>query len=216
MKILAYRGFLNSFPENTMTAFERTAQSGADGFLCDVQMLVDGTCIVHRDAKLGRCEKENGHIYDYRAENFKNIDVGESFSEEYKGEKIPLFEDVVSFAKQNNLFMGIEICHDSKPDYCFINEECPDKILNIIEKYNMKKNCFITSFNHSILLDIKNCGKGFETYITFLTDQNIDIAGYTKDYGFNGVHCHINYVTNEFIKKLKENNLSLSVLYGIT
>ena len=41
MKRLAHRGYSDLFPENTMSAFEKAANSSFEGIETDVQMTVD-------------------------------------------------------------------------------------------------------------------------------------------------------------------------------
>lgn len=210
---MAYRGFLNTYPENTMVAFESAIKEKAEGIHCDVAVLFDGTCIVHRDVPLGRCEDKKGHIYDYRRDTFQSFSVGEVFSDKYADERIPFFEDVVKLAKNNGIILGVEITYDARPDICFVNDVITP-VMEILEKYDMKNSCYITSFNHIMLKEIKEKYPNYKTLITFLSDHNLDITEYTLQNCFDGVHCHINYISEKFAKKLKENNLFLS-LYGI-
>ena len=79
-KVMAYRGFRASYPENTMTAVKEVCKTDVFGIHVDVQVLLDKTVVVHRDVPLGRCENKEGHIYDYRKENFQSFSVGEKFS----------------------------------------------------------------------------------------------------------------------------------------
>lgn len=42
MKNFAHRGFSGKYPENTMLAFKKALEAGADGIELDVQMTKDG------------------------------------------------------------------------------------------------------------------------------------------------------------------------------
>jgi len=214
--LMAYRGFKNEYPENTMAAVNAACKADVDGVHIDVQMLLDKTVIVHRDVPLGRCENKDGHIYNYRADNFQSFSVGEKFSEEYVSERIPLMEDVVREVKESGKFLGVEISYDARPDFCFKND-CVNQIMGIIEKYDMLDKCYITSYNHIMLKEIKEKYPDTKVFITFMTEHthNLDIVDYVLNYGFDGVHCHLSYVTDEFIKRLHNNGLKISV-YGIS
>ena len=45
-KIFAHRGASGQFPENTMLAFEKGIEAGADGIELDVQLTKDGRIVV--------------------------------------------------------------------------------------------------------------------------------------------------------------------------
>jgi glycerophosphoryl diester phosphodiesterase len=52
-KIIAHRGDVSTFPENTLEAFEAARSSGADGIELDVHSTSDGVLVVHHDYYLG-------------------------------------------------------------------------------------------------------------------------------------------------------------------
>ena len=49
MKNFAHRGFSGKYPENTMLAFKKALEAGADGIELDVQMTKDGQVVVIHD-----------------------------------------------------------------------------------------------------------------------------------------------------------------------
>lgn len=51
---VAHRGAKREFPENTLPAFERALERGADAIELDVHTTADGVVVVHHDAALGR------------------------------------------------------------------------------------------------------------------------------------------------------------------
>ena len=46
MKNFAHRGFSGKYPENTMLAFRKALECGADGIEMDVQLTKDGEIVV--------------------------------------------------------------------------------------------------------------------------------------------------------------------------
>ena len=54
MKNFAHRGFSGQYPENTMLAFKKAWEAGADGIELDVQMTKDGQVVVIHDENLLR------------------------------------------------------------------------------------------------------------------------------------------------------------------
>ena len=51
---IAHRGFSSRYPENTLLAFERALDLGADGAEFDVQLSKDGVPVVFHDESLQR------------------------------------------------------------------------------------------------------------------------------------------------------------------
>jgi glycerophosphoryl diester phosphodiesterase len=49
MEYIAHRGLHDVFPENTLDAFHRAADSGFDAVELDVHATADGVCVVHHD-----------------------------------------------------------------------------------------------------------------------------------------------------------------------
>lgn len=48
-KNFAHRGFSGKYPENTMLAFEKAVEIGADGVELDVQLKKDGEVVIIHD-----------------------------------------------------------------------------------------------------------------------------------------------------------------------
>ncbi|MBN2781577.1 MAG: hypothetical protein JXR21_06405, partial [Candidatus Marinimicrobia bacterium] len=53
-RIIAHRGFSSAAPENTLTAFKKAIESGADYFELDVHQSRDGKLVVIHDGTVDR------------------------------------------------------------------------------------------------------------------------------------------------------------------
>ena len=65
MKIYAHRGYSGRYPENTMLAFQKAAETGCDGMELDVQLTKDGTVVVIHDEAVDRTTDGTGLVKDY-------------------------------------------------------------------------------------------------------------------------------------------------------
>ena len=64
MQNFAHRGFSGKYPENTMLAFKKALEAGADGIELDVQMTKDGQVVVIHDEKVDSTTNGNsGRIF---------------------------------------------------------------------------------------------------------------------------------------------------------
>ena len=68
MKIYAHRGYSGRYPENTMLAFQKAAETGCDGMELDVQLTKDGTVVVIHDEAVDRTTDGTGLVKDYTFE----------------------------------------------------------------------------------------------------------------------------------------------------
>ena len=65
---LAHRGFSGKYPENTMIAFQKAFEVGADGIELDVQLTNDGTVVIFHDDTLERLTSSKGQLTNYTLE----------------------------------------------------------------------------------------------------------------------------------------------------
>jgi glycerophosphoryl diester phosphodiesterase len=102
--IIAHRGASRERPENTLAAFARAVELGADGVELDVHRSVDGVLVVHHDARLA----------DGRAiATLAWPDLG---AIRVRGEPLPRLESVFE-AADGRLRVHVELKgHDTAPD----------------------------------------------------------------------------------------------------
>ena len=85
--VLAHRGASEECPENTLPAFERAVQLGADGVELDVQ-LCEGELVVIHDEKLERTTDGRGTVAGTPLEVLRRLDAGD-------GARVPLLAEVL-------------------------------------------------------------------------------------------------------------------------
>ncbi len=74
--VFAHRGGRALAPENTIVAFDRGLQAGADGLELDVHLSRDGVPVVHHDDHLDRCTDRAGRIETFTAADLAATDAG--------------------------------------------------------------------------------------------------------------------------------------------
>ncbi|WP_188456416.1 glycerophosphodiester phosphodiesterase [Virgibacillus oceani] len=142
---IAHRGASGHAPENTMAAFQKAFEMKADYIEIDVQLSKDGEMVIIHDTTLDRTTNGTGSVGDYTLEELKQLDAGSWFSEEYAGEKIPTFEEVIDAFRGK---IGILIELKSPELYPGVEE----KVADALRERNMDKpknnKIIIQSFNH--------------------------------------------------------------------
>ena len=106
MILQAHRGDSKRFPENTMAAFEAAFNEGYGIIELDMKFTRDNKCVILHDFTLARTArlldgsplKNDIKICDIDFDDLSSYDFGLYMSEQFKGEKIPTLESVLSFA----------------------------------------------------------------------------------------------------------------------
>lgn len=78
---IAHRGFKGKYPENTMLAFEKAIEAGADGIEFDLHLSKDGELVIIHDESLERttdgkslvCEKTLEELQKLNAQNYIQV-----------------------------------------------------------------------------------------------------------------------------------------------
>lgn len=112
----AHKGVSTENPENTMPAFIAAARQGYEIIELDVRVTKDQKFVLLHDTTINRTARyKNGdiipnsiNISDITYEDSLNYDFGIWFSRKFEGTPLPLFEDVLKFAKQNNIKLKID------------------------------------------------------------------------------------------------------------
>lgn len=153
--ITGHRGASKNYPENTMSAFIKAKELGADWIELDVQQTSDGKIIVIHDLNFGRTTGVYKNTWKMTYEEVKKLNAGKYLG--FKYERIPLFEDVIKWAKKNNIKLNIEL----KPNMFQTNLEI--KVIDIIKKLNYQDNCVVTSQVYNSIAKVKEYDNDIET-----------------------------------------------------
>lgn len=86
-RVWAHRGASLAAPENTMLAFDKAREAGADGVELDVRLDGEGNVVVFHDSALERLTGEPGRMEACSAARRETLRVG--------GERIPLLAEVL-------------------------------------------------------------------------------------------------------------------------
>ena len=92
--IIAHRGDLSTAPENTLSAFQRAWDNGADGVELDVRVTRDGQLVVFHDRSLERTSNGRGPVSNSTLAEIRSLDVGSWFDPAFKGETAPTLDEV--------------------------------------------------------------------------------------------------------------------------
>ena len=207
MKIIAHRGFSGVYPENTMLAFRKAIEIGADGIELDVHLSKDGQVMIIHDEALKRTTGLDGVISDYTRAELEKISAGKTKNDEFGFTPIPSLEEYLAFmAEHKDKFTNIEL--KTAPVYY---PEIEEKTLELVRKFNLEKNIIYSSFNWLSIERMQRLGTISETGLLFSGMKLYNQAHIIKSLGINYFHPDFNDLTDEIVKSYLDNKVGLNV-----
>ncbi len=138
--VFAHRGASARAPENTLAAFELALAEGADAIELDAKLTADGHVVVFHDPTLERTTNGTGQLAPRTLEQLRALDAGSSFSERFRGEKIPLLEEVFD-AVGKKLFINVELTNYRTPFDDLVRQVC-----ELVKKCRLEEYVIFSSF----------------------------------------------------------------------
>jgi glycerophosphoryl diester phosphodiesterase len=111
--VIAHRGASGHSPENTLAAFERAVQLGAGFIETDLHLTRDAQFVAIHDATLERTTNGRGAVRDFTLAELRRLDAGMWFDREYMGQRIPTLDEVLEFARKNDVIFYLEVKYDA-------------------------------------------------------------------------------------------------------
>ena len=223
---IAHRGYSGKFDENTMIAFKKAIEYGADGIETDVQLSKDGVPVIIHDETLDRTTNGHGFVKDFTLKELKEFrtksvgkvkalkkDLKENYSKEEvqylisnQGEEIPKLEELLKLVSSSDLkVLNLEL-KNSIVEY----EGLEEKVLEMIEKYNLKDRVIISTFNHLSLIKLRK----FDKHIVLgaLTETTLaHVVKYLKDIDVQCYHPFFPSILNkEYMTEIKSGGIKVN------
>jgi len=100
IEVIAHRGASAYAPENTLAAFRKAVEMGADYFELDCRLSKDSEVIILHDADLERVAGQKTAAADLTLAEIQALDAGSWFNPTFKGEKIPTLREALAVATE--------------------------------------------------------------------------------------------------------------------
>lgn len=195
----AHRGASGYYPENTMTAFLKAVELGADGIETDVHLTKDGELVIIHDEKVDRTTNGKGYVKDYTLKEIRNLDAGSFKGKQFKREKIPVLEELLELIKDKDIKINIEL----KTDIIWYSG-IEEKVINKIHEYGIANKTIISSFNHYSVFKCKEIDKSVKTGLLYM-EGLFEPQLYAKIVGAEAIHPYFYAIDNkEVINRVKE------------
>ena len=205
--IFAHRGASAHAPENTIAAFELALAQGADAIELDVKLTSDGYVIVHHDDTVNRTTNGTGRIKDLSLAALRTLDAGSSFSEKFKGEKIPTLEEVFETVGKRT-FINVELTN-----YKTRRDSLVETVCMLVKKHRMQKRVIFSSFFASNLSKARS-------YLPEVPRGLLALSGFlgawARSFGFvfgkyEALHPHLHDMTQQEVARVHRLNRRIHV-----
>ena len=206
MLVWAHRGFSSNYPENTMLAFRKAKEVGADGIETDVHLTKDGEVVVIHDENLFRTTGINREVGDCTLSEITAIKASKTMENKFDT-TIPSFDEFCAFIKESGMKANIEL-KTGIVYYPGIEE----KVAFLVKKYGIEDRVIFSSFNPLSLVLMQRylpeCGKGF----LFTNPINIRHISYlSREVGLAFLHPEYKVINSEMLKEAKTCGLGINV-----
>jgi glycerophosphoryl diester phosphodiesterase len=150
---VAHRGWSGIAPENTISAIQLALNHPDITMIeLDVQLSLDGIPVVIHDFTLERTTDGDGFVGSKTCKELKQLDAGKWFDLRFEGEQIPTLEEVFQLVMGKKR-LNIEI---KRPGLAY--EGIEQAVVNLVRKYGMENQVWITSFNHESIREMAKIG----------------------------------------------------------
>jgi len=161
--IIAHRGASNLAPQNTLSAFEKAIEIGADMIELDVHLTKEGEVVVMHDAEVDSTTDGSGKLSEMSLREVKCLDAGSNFGEEFAGEKVPTLDEVLELTN-GEIELNIELKTRSGK-----NEGIEEEVLSLVEEYGMGKDVLISSFSFESVERVKDLNSDISVGLLYIT-----------------------------------------------
>lgn len=204
-QVWAHRGASGYCPENTLPAFLKAHELGADGIELDVQMSSDGELVVCHDEKVDRTSSGSGWIKDMTLAELRSLDFSGGRAE-FAGVTIPTMREVFELIATTDMIINVEL----KTGIVFYTDMA-EKLLQLAAECDCEDRVLYSSFNHYTITHMRELNP--DAKLGFLyADGTIGMPDYAVRYGVQALHPALyNIQFPGFIKECKRKGLAVNV-----
>lgn len=197
----AHRGASATCPENTMAAFEKALELGATGIETDVQMTKDGKLVLIHDESVKRTTGAEGLVKDYTYEELSRLDAGSWFGEPFRGERLPLLDELLELTSGSKTTVNIELKNGVIP-YAGLEQQ----VIETIRRFNMSDRVVISSFNHYSLAVCKQIDADIRTGLLYM-EGLYNPWEYAKTVQADALHAYRLAVRQEWVAEARKQGI---------
>lgn len=198
--ILAHRGANKHAPQNTLPAFLKAIELGADGVENDVHLTKDGELVICHNYTIDETSDGTGNISDYTLDELRQFDFGAYFAPEFKGTRIPTLHEFLDIAEPFSI-INVEIKSPKSGEKDIVR-----KTIDCVREHHLFDRLIISSFDPRLLVEAKEIDPHTRTGLLYSPDSPVieqifdDPIGYATGIKADALHPLIAYVDEEYLE----------------
>ncbi|MET0754438.1 MAG: glycerophosphodiester phosphodiesterase family protein [Pyrinomonadaceae bacterium] len=218
--IIAHRGASALAPENTLAAFQKAIDDGAEGIEFDVQLAKDGVPVVFHDYDLKRTGRREGKVSDFTSEELGNLDVGTWFNlknphranEKFSAERVSTFSGLLDFLKDYKGLLYVEMKFAGNDISALVEAVC-----EIIRESAFLPQIKLKSFNLEAVKQAKKLFPEIRTVALFEPKLNTILRGKlhliekAEAHLADELSLHYSLATQKMMAKAKAKNFPVTI-----
>jgi glycerophosphoryl diester phosphodiesterase len=216
--IIGHRGSSAVAPENTLAAFSRALEDGADGIEFDVRLSRDGVPVVIHDATLKRTANLDRLVADLDASELQRCDVSSWFGpvkhEKTAVETVPRLAQVFELFQQTNALLCLEMKSESADATALVRA-----VVSEIHKARIAERVVVSSFELAAVALVKKVDPGIRTAALFepklsrpiSTIRRLKMVDLAIEHGANELALHYSLCSARVVQKAAQLGLPVVV-----
>ncbi len=218
--IIAHRGASSSAPENTLAAFQKAINDGAEGVEFDVRLAKDGVPVVFHDEKLRRIGQKDGCVSNFTSLELQKMDAGSWFNTKYPNkaddrfaaENVPTLAHLLEFLKEFEGLIYIELKCAEKEIAALVKAVC-----ETIGGSQLLPSMIVKSFNldaiyqtKQMLPEVRTAALFAPKIRTILHDKKVLLEKAEKCLA-DELSIHSSLATESFIQKAEQRGFPVTI-----
>tara|TARA_B100001123_G_C15166579_1_gene969609 strand:+ start:5 stop:754 length:750 start_codon:yes stop_codon:yes gene_type:complete len=209
-KVIGHRGAKDLVPENTLISINESIKYNVKWIEVDVKVSKDNIPFLLHDDLLDRTTTATGNPCNYLYKEIKTLDAGSWFDKKFYFAYPPSLNEVLSFCSNKILGINIELKPNKGKE-----KENVDAICSLINQSDLHFQYFFSSFDYFSLKLIreKKLNYPLSFLIHSIKDMNHldNIISKCRKLECFLVGLDLSLISESVVRKLKENNLKISV-----
>jgi len=201
--VIGHRGAAGYAPENTFAAFERGLALQVDAIELDVHPTQDDELVVIHDPTLDRTTNGHGIVVEHTLAQIRELDAGAWFDPAFKGERVPIFKDVLAWARDRTRLV-IEI----KQGPIFY-PRIAEQVVELLTAAKMFEQVMVISFDHFSVKQVKELQPKIATGVLY-AGRCIDAVALARNAGADSLMPHWGLLTKEEVEAGHQANLFIA------
>jgi glycerophosphoryl diester phosphodiesterase len=199
-RIIAHRGARREAPENTITAFQRAIDLGADGIELDVLLTSDKVPVVTHNDDLSILTGLRAYAQATPFDTLRTLDVGSHFGAQFAGTTMPTLSEALELTSRYNILTIVEIKPQSG-----LHRSAARVVGGIVSDMRMHGPVVVSSSSRRIVRELKRYHPSIPRALVVVRPPFpfFPLSFFVKKYGVCALHASTHALWPSLAAKMK-------------